>query len=137
MPAPSPVLASQPQAPRCSRLSRICKRLADDVVRLAVLEVDDEADAAGIVLVLGVVQTLLRGVRGRVIVLVLDRTIAHSRRIGDAWEATQLRCVANRSLDRCSAACRWRARCRSRRWPAAADSMKARVAEPSSAPGGE
>ena len=35
------------------------QRLADDVVRLAVLEIDDEADAAGIVLVARIVQTLL------------------------------------------------------------------------------
>ena len=35
------------------------ERLADDVVRLAVLQVDDEADAAGIVLVARIVQTLL------------------------------------------------------------------------------
>ena len=58
MPAPSPVFASQPQAPRCSRLIEDLDRLADDVVRLAVLQIDDEADAAGIVLVPRVVQAL-------------------------------------------------------------------------------
>ena len=35
------------------------QRIADDVVRLAVLEIDDEADAAGIVLVARIVQALL------------------------------------------------------------------------------
>ena len=56
MPAPSPVLTSQPQAPRCSRLMSTCSALRDDAVRLAALDVDDEADAAGVVLVGGVVQ---------------------------------------------------------------------------------
>ena len=62
MPAPSPVFASQPQAPRCSRLTRIWMALPDDVVRLAALHVDDEADAAGVVLVGRVVQA---GAAGR------------------------------------------------------------------------
>ena len=61
MPAPSPVFFSQPQAPRCSRFSRIWSALLDDVVRLAALQVDDEADAAGVVLVLGVVEALRAG----------------------------------------------------------------------------
>ena len=58
MPAPSPVLASQPHAPRCCRLMRTCEPLLDDRVRAAPLDVDDEADAAGVVLVAGVVQAL-------------------------------------------------------------------------------
>ena len=61
MPAPSPVFFSQPQAPRCSRLFRICQRLTNDVVRFATLEIDDEADAAGVVLVARIVQALRLG----------------------------------------------------------------------------
>ena len=59
MPAPSPVFASQPQAPRWSRLTQDLKRLRDDVVGFAPLHVDDEAHAAGVVLERGVVQALL------------------------------------------------------------------------------
>ena len=61
MPAPSPVFFSQPQAPRCSRFTRIWIACCDEVVRFAALEIDDEADAAGIVLVPRVVQALLGG----------------------------------------------------------------------------
>ena len=80
MPAPSPVLASQPQAPRCSRLSRICRRLLDDVVGLAALEIDDEADAAGIVLELRIVKALGLGcgrVHGIVRCLNFQRIVFH------------------------------------------------------------
>ena len=48
MPAPSPARGSAPTAPRCSRLHRIVQRVLDDLVRLAALDVGDEADAAGI-----------------------------------------------------------------------------------------
>ena len=56
MPAPSPVLASQPQAPRCSQVDEHLEGLPDDRVRAAALDVDDEADAAGVVLVARVVE---------------------------------------------------------------------------------
>ena len=51
MPAPSPVSGSQPHAPRCVRLRRTVEPLLDDVVRALALHVDDEADAARVVLV--------------------------------------------------------------------------------------
>ena len=57
MPAPSPVFVSQPQAPRCSRLISTWSACADDGVRPPSLDVDDEADAAGVVLVPRVVET--------------------------------------------------------------------------------
>ena len=45
MPAPSPARGSAPTAPRCSRFTRIVERVLDDLVRLAALDVGDEADA--------------------------------------------------------------------------------------------
>ena len=59
MPAPSPVLASQPHAPRCARLISTWSACCTMRVRLAALDVDDEADAAGVVLVARVVQNLV------------------------------------------------------------------------------
>ena len=50
MPAPSPVSGSQPQAPRCVEVRRTVEALLDDVVRALAVDVDDEADAAGVVL---------------------------------------------------------------------------------------
>ena len=64
MPAPSPVFFSAPTAPRCSRFTSTVSALRDDVVRRAPLDVDDEAEAAGVVLVRGVVQPLLLGIPG-------------------------------------------------------------------------
>ena len=60
MPAPSPVFVSQPQAPRCSRFQDL-DGLADELVRLAALQVGDEADAASVVLVRRVVKPCLVG----------------------------------------------------------------------------
>ena len=57
-PAPSPVFVSQPHAPRWRRLMTISKRLLHDTVRAAALDVDDEPDAARIVLLARVVQPL-------------------------------------------------------------------------------
>ena len=56
MPAPSPVLASQPQAPRCAQVHQHLQRLLDDRVRAPALDVHDEADAAGVVLVERIVE---------------------------------------------------------------------------------
>ena len=64
MPQPSPAFGSAPTAPRWSRLCRICRRLRDDRVALAVLHVGDEADAAGILLVARIVEALRRGQAG-------------------------------------------------------------------------
>ena len=58
MPAPSPVLFSQPQAPRWFEVDQRRQAVADELVRLPPLEVDDEADAAAVVLVLRVVEAL-------------------------------------------------------------------------------
>ena len=63
MPAPSPVFASQPQAPRCSRLIRTCSALRTMSCERCALHVHDEADAAGVVLGARVVQTLGRRLR--------------------------------------------------------------------------
>ena len=57
-PAPSPVSESQPQAPRCARLTRICKPLQDNVVRGLAFDVDNKAKTAGVVFIRGIVQTL-------------------------------------------------------------------------------
>ena len=66
MPAPSPVSGSEPAAPRCSRLTSSVEGVADDGVRALALDVGDEADAAGIVLVGGAVQARRRvGCGGR------------------------------------------------------------------------
>ena len=56
MPAPSPTSGSAPTAPRCSRFSRIGGRSRRCVWDFARAEVDDEADAAGIVLARRVVE---------------------------------------------------------------------------------
>ena len=50
MPAPSPVSGSQPHAPRCVEVPQDLEALLDDVVRALASHVDDEADAAGVVL---------------------------------------------------------------------------------------
>ena len=60
MPAPSPVLASQPHAPRCWRLRNTCSACWTIGVRLLALDVDDKADAAGFVFKPRVVQALAR-----------------------------------------------------------------------------
>ena len=52
MPAPSPVFGSAPNAPRCFMFQH-GERLADDLVRLAALDIDDHADAARVVLAIG------------------------------------------------------------------------------------
>ena len=54
------IFGSAPTAPRWSRFSQDREALLDDVVRLAVLHVGDEADAAGILLVRGIVEALGR-----------------------------------------------------------------------------
>ena len=60
MPAPSPVLTSLPLAPRWSRFLRIWMPCLTIGVRFAALDVHDEADAAGVMLELRVVEALLR-----------------------------------------------------------------------------
>ena len=50
MPAPSPISGSAPTAPRCSRFSRIRRPFWTIWCDFSLLQVDDEADAAGIVL---------------------------------------------------------------------------------------
>ena len=64
MPAPSPARGSAPTAPRCSRLQRIVQRVLDDLVRLAALDVGDEADAAGILVERGIVEARACGHAG-------------------------------------------------------------------------
>ena len=64
MPAPSPARGSAPTAPRCSRLSRMVKRVFDDLVRLAALDVGDESDAAGILVERRIVEAARRGHAG-------------------------------------------------------------------------
>jgi hypothetical protein len=61
MPAPSPVLTSEPQGAAVVEVLQHLDRLLDDPVRLVSLDVDHEALAARIVLVARVVQALLRG----------------------------------------------------------------------------
>ena len=61
MPAPSPESGSAPVAPRCSRLRRTVSACSTSSWLGLAGEGGDEADAAGVVLVAGVVQTL----RGR------------------------------------------------------------------------
>ena len=56
MPAPSPARGSAPTAPRCSRLTQDRQRVFDDLMRLAALDVGDEADAAGILVERGIVE---------------------------------------------------------------------------------
>ena len=58
MPAPSPVFVLAAAGAAVLEVQQNLNGLADDVVRFAVLQIDDEADAAGIVFVLGVVQPL-------------------------------------------------------------------------------
>ena len=60
MPAPSPCSGSAPVAPRCVRFFENREPLRDDRVALLALDVGDEAQAARVVLVRGVVQTLAR-----------------------------------------------------------------------------
>ena len=48
----------RPTAPRCSRLQQDRERVLDDLLRLAALDVGDEADAAGILLERRIVKTL-------------------------------------------------------------------------------
>ena len=56
MPAPSPTSGSAPTAPRCVEVLQDLQAIRDDVVRAAALQVGDEADAAGIVLVARIVE---------------------------------------------------------------------------------
>ena len=58
MPAPSPVFASQPHAPRCWRLISTCEAARDDGVGSAAGDVDDEPDATGVVLERRIVETV-------------------------------------------------------------------------------
>ena len=58
MPAPSPLSASQPHAPRWFMFSSICSASETICVRRLALDVADEADAAGVVLETGIVQAL-------------------------------------------------------------------------------
>ena len=60
-PAPSPVFFSLPVAPAVLEVREDLERLPDDVVRARALHVDDEAEAAGVVLEGGVVEALARG----------------------------------------------------------------------------
>ena len=79
MPAPSPISLSAPTAPRWSRFSRILQTLLDDLVRALALDVGDEADAAGVVLVPGSVQAVAGGDPSRCLVRsenVIDRHAA-------------------------------------------------------------
>ena len=54
MPAPSPISGSAPDGAAMLEVLEDLQPVLDDPVRLLVLQVDDEADAAGIVLALGV-----------------------------------------------------------------------------------
>ncbi len=74
MPAPSPVFASAPEAPRWSRLHRAREAELDDRWLAPALHVDDEPDAARVVLELRVVQALGRG-----------EVVAHGRHPGSRW----------------------------------------------------
>ena len=56
IPAPSPVFGSAPAAPRCSRFSSATIARCDGLVRRHAVEARDEGDAAGVVLVAGVVE---------------------------------------------------------------------------------
>ena len=56
MPAPSPAIGSAPTAPRCSRFSRMSSASLTIWCDLRALQVGDEADAAGVVLALGIEQ---------------------------------------------------------------------------------
>jgi hypothetical protein len=56
--APSPISGSAPTAPRWSRFFRICRPCLTIWWTSAVLHMGDEADAAGIVFVARIVQTL-------------------------------------------------------------------------------
>ena len=58
MPAPSPISGSAPGGTAVLEVLEDAQSALDDVVRLAVLQVGDEADAAGVVLVRGIVKTL-------------------------------------------------------------------------------
>ena len=57
MPAPSPVFASQPQAPRCCRLISTCEAARDHGVGTAAGDVHDEPDAARVVFERRIIQT--------------------------------------------------------------------------------
>ena len=98
MPQPSPIFGSAPTAPRWSRLFEDREALLDDVVRLAVLHVGDEADAAGILLVGGIVEALGRRA-GR------DRA-PNGTVIGASWPSRGSRptSLIQRSLDRSQSA---------------------------------
>ena len=58
MPAPSPLSGSQPHPPRWFMFSSISRASETILLRRLALDVADEADAAGVVLVAGVVQAL-------------------------------------------------------------------------------
>ena len=61
MPAPSPVPASDPTAPRCSRWRRASSASVDDVVPGRAAQGRDHGQAAGVLLPARVVETLRRG----------------------------------------------------------------------------
>jgi hypothetical protein len=61
MPAPSPVFFSQPQAPRCLKVEEDLERVLDDARGLAPLQIDNEADAARVVLMSRIVEALRGG----------------------------------------------------------------------------
>ena len=86
MPAPSPARGSAPTAPRCSRLQQDGERVLDDLVRLAALDVGDEADAAGILVERGIVEALRAPARP-------DRRYRRSARARPPRRARPQRCV--------------------------------------------
>ena len=61
MPAPSPVLASQPHAPRCSRLTSSCSPCSMTSCERRPLTLTTKPDAAGVLLVLRMVEALRAG----------------------------------------------------------------------------
>ena len=60
MPAPSPVFDLAPARAPVEQVDEQLQRLADDAVGLLTLDVDDEADPAGVVLVPRIVEPLRR-----------------------------------------------------------------------------
>ena len=119
MPAPSPVFASQPQAPRCSQVDEDLQRLPDDRVRAPALDVDDEADAAGVVLVARVVEAVGRkvAVRCGTRIYVPQR----ARRKTDSTHRIHAFCLWMRYAYRA-----WAAIVRRASWPAGLDTPWAR-----------
>ena len=109
MPAPSPCSGSAPVAPRCARFLRMCSALRDDRVRFAVLDVGNEADAAGVVLVARVVHALgswgpeavLRGPGSRAL-----PSCPPSRRKGNPLERPRVPSFSCAKQPRSAGACR-------------------------------